>query len=86
MLDLGLEDAVKEFTYNKLRVAWQSFLRLIYMDDKKYFHCKDCSPDNPDDPPPVVVCDGTAVAFQRRMLPVSLDEAVYQEGSSILHG
>lgn len=84
MLDIGLQDAVEEFTNNKLHVAWQSFMKLLHMDDK-YFHCNDCSPDNPDEPPPIVVCDGTAVVFQLRMLPVSLYDTVYQKGSPNLH-
>ena len=64
MLDAGYSDV--RFSYNEVRLAWQSFLKLIITVDE-FFWCRKCSPSK-HVPPSTVLCDGTAIAFQRRML------------------
>ena len=56
-------DSVKEvLSYDRLRHAWISFLKLLELDYQSGFQCKSC-----EDNPKTIICDGTTLSFQRRM-------------------
>jgi hypothetical protein len=50
-------------SYQMLRGAWNSFIRLLDIDWEAVFTCTNCGPQ-----PPVVVCDGTDLGFRRDFL------------------
>ena len=60
--DYGYNDIATVFPYEKFKLAWYSFLKLLDIDMSTGFICSTCR-DEPD----IVVCDGTSLAFQRRM-------------------
>ncbi|XP_053402535.1 uncharacterized protein LOC123544018 isoform X2 [Mercenaria mercenaria] len=62
-LDYGNSKIQEEFSYQKFRHAWHTFLSLLDIDYNEGFSCPDCGDDGPD----TVICDGTSLSFQRRM-------------------
>ncbi|XP_033739869.1 uncharacterized protein LOC117327131 [Pecten maximus] len=64
-LDRGnnIEDIL---TYNKLRCAWNAFIKLLDLDFQQGFCCHHCNDDG-NGAPSTVICDGTSLSFQRRM-------------------
>lgn len=60
--DFGYGQVRKIFPYNKFRLAWYAFIDLLDIDMNNGFCCPVCSTT-----PDLVICDGTSLAFQKRM-------------------
>lgn len=54
-----------DLSYQRLRQAWLSYLKLLDIDFNDGFSCSHC--DGDDGMPETIVCDGTSFSFQRRM-------------------
>lgn len=65
-IDYGNTSIGKVFCYERLRVAWLSFLRLLDVDVSTGFSCPECSGSD-GKTPEIIICDGTSISFQRRM-------------------
>ncbi|CAC5387652.1 unnamed protein product [Mytilus coruscus] len=54
-----------DLSYERLRQAWLSYLKLLDIDFNEGFSCPHC--DGDDGMPETIICDGTTLSFQRRM-------------------
>lgn len=71
--DYGNEKEIKMFfPYNRFRYAWYSYLNLLEIDYCSGFSCPKCT-----SAPEIILCDGTSLAFQRRML--QMPRGMFQE-------
>ena len=50
-------------SYNQLRYAWYSYLKLLAIDFSNGSSCPECGST-----PATVVCDATTVSFRRKMV------------------
>lgn len=50
-------------SYGKLRLAWNSFIRLVDIDQNDAFKCEFCG-DSPD----IIICDATCIGFRKDLL------------------
>ena len=56
-------DPKKEFPYIKFTSAWYAYLELLDIDYDEGSNCNQCG-EYPD----IVICDGTALGFQKRFM------------------
>ena len=64
-MDYGNTTIQDDFSYQRLRHSWNCYLQLLDVDLNTGFSCPDCGGD--DETPDTIICDGTALSFQRRM-------------------
>ena len=63
--------------YKSLRLAWNSFARLIDVDYKKIYRCDYCG-DNPD----TIICDATFLGFRKDLLPAFMNNSTKPDSDS----
>lgn len=59
----GHLDVDKQFSYQRLQLAWYSYINLLDVTYEEGFTCSKCGPE-----PSVVVMDATTLSFRKRML------------------
>ena len=56
-LDYGNETVEVDISYNRLRHAWNSYIRLLDVDLTSGFQCSQCGGDDGLEPE-IIICDG----------------------------
>ena len=59
----GMTNNKNPMPYHKLRLAWNSFVRLLNKDHATAFTCNMCG-----DVPTTIICDATCIGFQKDLL------------------
>ena len=62
LIEFGYKQVKAVFSYERFRRAWYAYLDLLDVNLVDGFMCQHCSTD-----PQIIICDGTSVAFQKRM-------------------
>ena len=78
--DHGTVNFLEKFPYHWLRSSWYHYLSLLDIDYSSGFMCPKC-----DGEPTTVICDATALAFRRELLP-NEDRPSSNTNQSILEG